>query len=61
MFIAMAMDGVVVLEEMLDRERSCTVEDTERPSRGGKMSSSSDGSSSCAEDEVPLTSTVGGC
>ena len=49
-------------EVVLLRERSCRVEETERLSRGGKMLSSSQGSSSFSgKDEVPLTSDTEGC
>ena len=49
-------------DDVLLRERSCRVEETERPSRGGKMLSSSEGSSSFSgKDDVPLTSDIEGC
>lgn len=46
-----AMAGV----EALDRERSCTVDETDRPSRGGNIPSSSDVSSlSSGDGPCPL-------
>lgn len=53
--IPIAIAGFVALEETLDRDRSWTVEETERPSRGGKMLSSEDSSSSTSgRDPWPL-------
>lgn len=48
-----AREGIVVLAEMLDRERSCTVDVAERESRGGNMPSSEEVSSS-SSSKIPL-------
>lgn len=62
-----AEEAVVVLEGVADvvvRERSCNVEDTERPSRGGKrpfgplVSSEKFSSSSSGEPPLPTTNSV---
>jgi hypothetical protein len=67
-FIPMAEEVVVeVLEEVADvvvRDRSCNVEDTERLSRGGKrpfgplVSSEKFSSSSSGEPPLPTTNSV---
>jgi len=60
--LLMGIVDVGGVEDVLLRERSCRVEETERPSCGGKMLSSSEGSSSVSgKDEVPLTSAIEGC
>ena len=60
--LLMAIVDVDDEEDVPLRERSCRVEETERLSRGGKMLSSSEGSSSFSgKSKVPLTSDTEGC
>jgi len=54
--------AIVDVDDVLLRERSFRVDETELgPSRGEKMLSSSEGSSFAGKGEVPLTSDIEDC